>query len=164
MCWFRFGLGFSGSTGVVGSPSAVTNVVICDPLTETAAEYHVTGSTMSDFVRHSSSGTSELRVSVSGSETVMTWMRDAHNGDMNDAQIASSSLDNLVYLIGDVGSFEEGVTGSAGSYESGVVSALGLPASVVCSGVGLDNKLSMSWSVRGSLISYSVLLRGVQAW
>jgi hypothetical protein len=157
-------VGFSGSGLVVGPSSAVTKVVTCDSATASAAEYHVTGSTMSGFVRHSTTGTSEMHVSVSSSETTMTWVREAFNGDAKDAQITSNKLDNLVYLIGTVASFDESQPGSVGTYESGVVSALELPASVVCSSVALDGKMSMSWSVRGLLISYSVVLKGMHAW
>ena len=160
----RFGIGFSSSGSLVGTPTAITNAVICDPsnAVNPVAEYRITGSSVADLTLHNTSGTTAMSMTRTSAGIVMTWSRAADNGDANDAQIANEALGNIVWLVGSSPSLSAG--GSTSGFESAVVSAVGLPRQASCRNIAIDSRLSLSWEVKGSLVHYSAVLRGRKAW
>ena len=95
---------------------------------------------------------------------MMTWNSNANNGDPNNAQIVSPDLGNVVFVIGTNSASLTNDKASSSAYRSGNIAMSALAASVSCSGVKLASNLEMSWSVRGSLVSFSTKLTGSKAW
>lgn len=164
----RFGVGFSSTGSVLGTATSVTSVVVCNPASSVTpvAQYHLTGFFSSNLTVHNTNGTSDMKLTATATKTIMTWTRQAFNGDPNDAQIPTgAALGDLgfVWVVGD--SLALPMSNSAPiPLVSGYTSMASLPVIASCPYTSLDDKLQLAWRVQGNQLTVSAIVTGGQRW
>lgn len=140
-------------------------MVICDPAGNTSVgQFHITNASdvRAGLSADPTSGTWNMAMSVSATQTIMTWSRLIDNGNPKDAQMSidASGLHNVVFVIGGGPSLSQNQTAVA--VQS--LTAADVSPAVVCGPAALDGKLSLSWSLKGSIVSFTATLLGSPAW
>ena len=169
----RFGIGFSNGAAVGGgSTDSPPTVLVCDPFdaANPVALYTIVASSSpgsaSSLVRASSTQLSNVHYSVSNGQAVMTWTQSVNASDASSPQVSSTSegLGNIVYVLGSASASVAESALSGQSFASGIINSVAAPTSSACSGIALDDNMAISWTVQGSLVSFSARLVGQQAW
>ena len=93
-------MGFSQNGMMQGPAGANSNVMIVDFAKSTMGQYDMLGYAGSQIVAHDTSGVGNMSWYQTASTSVMSWSRQAHNGDASDAQISLTGVSNIVWAVG----------------------------------------------------------------
>jgi hypothetical protein len=141
---------------VVCNPSALAGSKRYSAGAPAIAQYDINGLSADQYVQHDTSGTRDLQVVQRNGVTVMTWTRDASNGDPTDAQVSLTSKTGVVFFTG-----ASNTLGGAPATSGSVLLPLQPP---VTRSVKFSSSFSMEWVLSTDSVKITVTLKGRQGW
>ena len=140
---------------MVGPVNHTSNAVIGG--TNVLGQYDIIDSSFAGIVSHNTSGTSVTSFVQQGGVTTMTWTRGVSNGDVNDAQVSTYALTQVIWAVGSGSVFSDG----SPNMGSTAVNLLGVK--VYSNSVTLTAGLTLQWNLVGQRLDMQAVYVG-KAW